>query len=261
MMHRILKYSFLNSIQRRQLHDHNKSVTVIQNAFECIRHSTGVTDIDEIVKIFKGVEESNYSLLTYSNDLTNEIENYQYRIRELEQQLQQQKTNEEYAEERKKELLCDLQRQIDATEEASEAKQAESDKFGEILELIRPSVLESAHFIHDFNSTDGYQDEFDFSPDSSIGQFLTFIEDNIESWSHSLGIKSLESDESPNRTAHRTLLKATSQFFPAMKLSNADDSDDETGLETPMDRECLTKKAKNSLMKGRKNVLESKKSE
>merc|ERR1712072_908736 len=73
-MKRILKLAFLNTIQRRHIKQHQKNIEVFEQAFATIKSTTGISDIEEIVKIFVKLEERNFSLLTYVNQLNREIE-------------------------------------------------------------------------------------------------------------------------------------------------------------------------------------------
>lgn len=62
LMHRrILKTAFLNCIQRRHIKQHQKNIEVFEQAFATIQQTTGISDIEEIVKIFVRLEERNYS--------------------------------------------------------------------------------------------------------------------------------------------------------------------------------------------------------
>merc|ERR1719389_637728 len=90
-MKRILKLAFLNAIQRRHIKQHRKNIEVFEQAFATIKSSTGISDIEEIVKIFIGLEQRNFSLLTYVNELNRDIENIEIRNRELQNQLSMQK--------------------------------------------------------------------------------------------------------------------------------------------------------------------------
>merc|ERR1740121_1809784 len=95
LMHRrILKLSFLNTIQRRHIRQHQKNIEVFEQAFATIKSSTGISDIEEIVKIFIGLEQRNFSLLTYVNQLNREIESIEIRNKELQNQLTDHKSEE-----------------------------------------------------------------------------------------------------------------------------------------------------------------------
>merc|ERR1719201_319940 len=74
MMRRIMKTAFLNCIQRRHIKQHQKSIEVFEQAFSTIKQSTGIEHIEEIVKIFVNLESRNFSLLTYVNVMSREIE-------------------------------------------------------------------------------------------------------------------------------------------------------------------------------------------
>merc|ERR1712054_67164 len=87
VMRRILKLAFLNAIQRRHIRQHQKNIEVFEQAFATIKSSTGISEIEEIVKIFHTLEQRNFSLLTYVNQLNREIETIEIRNRELQNQL------------------------------------------------------------------------------------------------------------------------------------------------------------------------------
>merc|ERR1719382_2162532 len=74
LMRRILKLAFLNAIQRRHIKSHKRNIEMFEKAFLTIKSTTGISDIEEIVKIFVKLEQRNFSLLTYVNMLNREIE-------------------------------------------------------------------------------------------------------------------------------------------------------------------------------------------
>merc|ERR1719498_1495563 len=114
-MKRILKLAFLNTIQRRHIKQHQKNIEVFEQAFATIKSTTGISDIEEIVKIFVKLEERNFSLLTYVNTLNREIENTELRNRELSEQIKAQKELEKEGVARRKEKLEELKAQIQST--------------------------------------------------------------------------------------------------------------------------------------------------
>merc|ERR1719409_1964960 len=123
LMHRrILKLSFLNTIQRRHIKSHQKNIEVFEQAFATIKSSTGISDIEEIVKIFIALEQRNFSLLTYVNQLNREIENIEIRNRELQNQLKNHNEEEKSSTERKDEALSELKEQIEKTRKATQEK-------------------------------------------------------------------------------------------------------------------------------------------
>merc|ERR1719343_767876 len=115
MHRRILKLSFLNTIQRRHIKQHQKNIEVFEQAFATIKSSTGISDIEEIVKIFISLEQRNFSLLTYVNNLNRDIESLEKRNRNLEDQLQAQKKSEEDSDKKRTDILAELKQQIETT--------------------------------------------------------------------------------------------------------------------------------------------------
>merc|ERR1719210_2014975 len=84
VMRRILKLAFLNAIQRRHIRQHQKNIEVFEQAFATIKSTTGISDIEEIVKIFISLEQRNFSLLNYVNTLNSDIESFEKQNKELE---------------------------------------------------------------------------------------------------------------------------------------------------------------------------------
>merc|ERR1719230_1101229 len=120
MYRRILKIAFLNCIQRRHIKQHTKNIDVFEQAFLTIKSSTGISDIEEIVKIFVKLEEKNYSLLTYVNQLNREIENFEMSNRSLDQQLTARKVYEEQGAKAKHGAHTDKKQQIKNTQKVTE---------------------------------------------------------------------------------------------------------------------------------------------
>merc|ERR1740127_27833 len=115
VMRRILKLAFLNAIQRRHIRQHQKNIEVFDQAFATIKSTTGIAEIEEIIKIFVSLEQRNFSLLTYVNNLNRDIESLEKRNRNLEDQLSSQKALEQEGEKRRTDILAELKQQIAST--------------------------------------------------------------------------------------------------------------------------------------------------
>merc|ERR1719487_1286851 len=115
MYRRILKLAFLNTIQRRHIKQHQKNIEVFEQAFATIKSMTGISEIEDIVKIFVKLEERNFSLLTYVNQLNREIESLEKRNKELGEQIQSQRRLEADGELRRQSILQDLKAQLSRT--------------------------------------------------------------------------------------------------------------------------------------------------
>ena len=85
-----------------------------EEAFRKIAASTGISDVDKLVQNFMADDEQNFSLFTYANEQSNEIES----IEELIQELQKQRatfTDEEEEESKYENLLKELEAKMDIT--------------------------------------------------------------------------------------------------------------------------------------------------
>merc|ERR1711972_624563 len=112
------KCAFLNCIQRRHIKQHQKSIEVFEQAFATIKQSTGISNIEEIVRIFVSLESRNYSLLTYVNHMNREIEaleGIRHGRRNLELHKRAQEERHDYV---RSQALTELQRQLQATKMA-----------------------------------------------------------------------------------------------------------------------------------------------
>jgi len=141
MHRRILKLSFLNTIQRRHIKQHQKNIEVFEQAFATIKSSTGISDIEEIVKIFIALEQRNFSLLTYVNELNRDIETIEIRNRELQNQLKTYQSDNDASAVRKKEALSELQDNIQKTRAATEEKDNMIKDSVDALSDCRPLIL------------------------------------------------------------------------------------------------------------------------
>jgi chromosome segregation ATPase len=141
LCNRILKTCFLNTIQRRHIRQYEKDVEVFQQAFATIKSSTGISDIEEIVKIFVKLEERNYSLLTYVNTLNRDIESIEMRNRELRSQIEDHDKRTEQSAVKKDAALKDLIAQIERTKSAAEEKEKMTEETAQALADCRPVIL------------------------------------------------------------------------------------------------------------------------
>lgn len=60
---------------------------IIDDAFSQIKEATGITDIEEIMNTFIKSEEQNYSLFNYVDLLTSEIDRFQIKKKNLEEEI------------------------------------------------------------------------------------------------------------------------------------------------------------------------------
>jgi hypothetical protein len=134
VMRRILKLAFLNCIQRRHIKQHQKNIEVFEQAFATIKSTTGISDIEEIVKIFVKLEERNFSLLTYVNQLNREIESLEKQLKDLQNQEEEHTALEAKMKSRRKQALQETDKHLQQTKQTIEESEKGYDKHREILD-------------------------------------------------------------------------------------------------------------------------------
>jgi len=65
-----------------------EKVQVYEEAFAKMQAATGISDIDELVENFINAEDQNFSLFTYANELSGDIEKHEAEISDLKGQLE-----------------------------------------------------------------------------------------------------------------------------------------------------------------------------
>jgi hypothetical protein len=178
MMKRILKLAFLNTIQRRHIKQHQKNIEIFEQAFATIKSTTGISDIEEIVRIFVKLEERNFSLLTYVNQLNREIESLEKRNKDMERAIKDQRQSEEDAELRRRQQLSDLDLQIQRTQQATTENLELLTSHQELLEEVKPTVLAMAQKISDEGRGHGALPR----EGADVLTLLTWIENSLGKW-------------------------------------------------------------------------------
>lgn len=181
VMRRILKLAFLNAIQRRHIRQHQKNIEVFEQAFATIKSTTGISDIEEIVKIFVALEQRNYSLLTYVNTLNREIEQFEKHNRELEEQINSQRRGEAEGEKLRTEKLSDLIKEVQKTQAAIEENQVQVKEQHENFEKCRPLVFQLMRIVEKENKGFGGAPAPEFGGEGVLA-WLTFLEKTLTQW-------------------------------------------------------------------------------
>lgn len=70
-----------NKEKKRLLDLYMRNAQVIEQAFQVMREGSGINSIDEIVTSFIKAEEQQYALWNYQNQLTQEVDGFEERIR------------------------------------------------------------------------------------------------------------------------------------------------------------------------------------
>jgi uncharacterized membrane protein YgcG len=142
-----------------------------EEAFNKIKQSTGISDIDELVTTFIQNEDQNFSLFNYVNEQNNEVEKLEEQIQVLHEE--EHKYTQESGDDvhQHKQLLKDLESKLQSTENAAEkyemkyqdsAKTINSLKVGIFSLFNKLSCMECsmADLLSDSNVTDANMMQF-----------------------------------------------------------------------------------------------------
>ncbi|KAI8914406.1 hypothetical protein EDD86DRAFT_199272 [Gorgonomyces haynaldii] len=108
------------------------SLETYEAAFSKIRKVTGISDIGELVERFKAVEDQNFSLFNYVNEVNNEIELLAEEIVEYQRKINQLKIEAVEIEEKRQEEIKELEQELSVCV----SKGNECNKQNEDLQLI-----------------------------------------------------------------------------------------------------------------------------
>lgn len=95
------------------------SLDTYENAFSKIRKVTGISDIGELVQRFKAVEDQNFSLFNYVNEINNEIEVHAEETVDFQRKIDVIKIESVAADEERKAQLKTLETQLSAFNDKS----------------------------------------------------------------------------------------------------------------------------------------------
>lgn len=80
------KETALRKERQKFMQERRERIQHFEEAFRKIATSTGISDIDELVKTFTANDEQNFSFFTYANEQSKEIENLEDQIQTLQQE-------------------------------------------------------------------------------------------------------------------------------------------------------------------------------
>lgn len=88
MRRRIQRYILGNKEKVSVMEKYQKNMKVIDEAFNIVKETSGITDPEEIATTVIKSEEQNYSLFNYVNILTQEIDFLEENNKDLEEEIQ-----------------------------------------------------------------------------------------------------------------------------------------------------------------------------
>ncbi|KAI8929715.1 hypothetical protein BC831DRAFT_509012 [Entophlyctis helioformis] len=96
------------------------SLETYENAFSEIRKVTGISDIGELVQRFKTLEDQNFSLFNYVNEINNEIEMHAEEIVEIQRRIDGMRVEAVAVEEDRKKTMRALEDELNTTNEKAQ---------------------------------------------------------------------------------------------------------------------------------------------
>ncbi|CAI8006655.1 Outer dynein arm protein 1 [Geodia barretti] len=94
-----------------------RTVLSYEQAFEKIKKATGITDIDQLVSKFIDVEDQNFALFNFVNELNAEIETVRDKISQVTEEIEKFKGQGVEMEEKRRAILRDLEAELARVEE------------------------------------------------------------------------------------------------------------------------------------------------
>ncbi|KAJ3021414.1 UNVERIFIED_CONTAM: Coiled-coil domain-containing protein 63 [Siphonaria sp. JEL0065] len=129
------KDSFAKNMQSQD--DVSESLDTYEKAFAEIRKVTGTQDIGELVQRFKAVEDQNFSLFNYVNEINNEIEKMAEEIVCVQRQIDGLKVEMVAAEEETKRVMRGLENTLEQSREKCIRYEKEYTETTQLLDDLR----------------------------------------------------------------------------------------------------------------------------
>lgn len=183
---RLNKIISINKEKKKLVDQYIRNVKLIEDAFEQIKESTGISSIDEIVTTFIKAEEQNYSLFNYVNRLGQETDQLEETNKKIKLDIENFKKSEQLDELDREKHIQNMHTQI--TEMRNEIDNACKDKdlFKKQLGIIQDHVermvtlFKKSKFILAVASNMSYEDGTAFN-DTNVIQYLAELEEYISS--------------------------------------------------------------------------------
>jgi len=117
-----------------------ETIESYEAAFQTIKEATGIEDIDLLVSKFIEVEDKNFALFNYVNELNNEIELLQEQINENQAEIEKFKSEEVEMASQRKALLKDLEDSLSSSTEQADQYDTQYKQSKKILEQLKSGV-------------------------------------------------------------------------------------------------------------------------
>ncbi|OAJ43330.1 hypothetical protein BDEG_26697 [Batrachochytrium dendrobatidis JEL423] len=111
-----------------------------KSAFSEIRKVTGISDTGELVQRFKGIEDQNFSLFNYVNEVNNEIEMNAEEMVEIQKRIDAMRIECVLIEESRKMEMQSLEESLNASNEKANAHEKQYKEMTSIMSDLRSSI-------------------------------------------------------------------------------------------------------------------------
>merc|ERR1712159_333699 len=149
-----------------------------EEAFAKMQAATGISDIDELVENFINAEDQNFSLFTYANELSGDIEKHEAEISDLKGQLEFLKgTGGGQVNADKKKMFVELEEKWSKIDKMAEHYELKYQHASKTLTAVRAGIQSVFNRLHS-KSFSGPQDMSAVSEGNMI-QYLGVIEGRI----------------------------------------------------------------------------------
>jgi len=117
-----------------------EAITTYEQAFEKIREVTSIQDTDKLVKRFIEVEDQNFALFNYVNELNNSIETIQEQINTVKDDIEKFKLESVDLENERKKILTDLENKLDSTNTLKQGYDLKYDGTMKTLDQLKSGI-------------------------------------------------------------------------------------------------------------------------
>lgn len=117
-----------------------ETIESYESAFHTIKEATGIEDIDQLVNKFIEVEDKNFALFNYVNELNNEIEQLQEQINESQAEIEKFKSEEVEMASQRKALLKGLEDNLSSSTEQADQYDTQFKQSKKIIEQLKSGV-------------------------------------------------------------------------------------------------------------------------
>lgn len=183
---RLNKLISTNKEKKKLVDQYIRNVKLIEDAFEQIKESTGISSIDEIVTTFIKAEEQNYSLFNYVNRLGQETDQLEETNKKIKLDIENFKKNEQLDEIEREKHIKEMQKDIEIMQDKIHKANQEKDEFKEQLLAIQKHVekmvrlFKKSKFMLAVANKMSYEEGTTYN-ETNVIQYLAELEEYISS--------------------------------------------------------------------------------